>query len=85
MLASASIGFMAPDSVNLPTAGDIASHSTLGGVLDLVEWVGSGPPVRKEHTKANGLEDAGQNTNGHEVDGSLLGHDLRDELTRVSI
>ena len=46
----------------------------------LVEWVGAGAPVCKEHAQADGLEDASQDANGNGVERSLFGDDLREDL-----
>jgi hypothetical protein len=50
----------------------------------LVEWVGSGAPVREEHAETDSLEQAGQNTNGNSVERSLLGDNTGNDLRDVS-
>merc|ERR1712111_273823 len=45
----------------------------------LVEWVGAGAPPGHEHGEADGLEDAGEGTDGDGVERALLGEDLGDE------
>ena len=62
---------------------DCPSHAF--GATHLVEWVGVGSPVGEEQAEADGLEDAGERTDGDGVEGTLLGEDLRDELQKFSI
>lgn len=47
---------------------------------DLVERVGASAPVGEEHAQADGLEDAGNSTNGDLVKRALLGGNGGDEL-----
>lgn len=46
----------------------------------LVEGVGSGAPVGQDQAEADGLEDAGQRTDGEGINRALLQEELRDEL-----
>jgi hypothetical protein len=50
----------------------------------LVEWVGAGSPVGQEQAEADGLQDSADNSDGHNIKRTLLGDDLRDELSSVS-
>lgn len=51
-----------------------------GGDDCLVKWVGTGTPVCEEETKADSLEEAGQNPDGDCVDRSVLDDEAGDEL-----
>lgn len=51
----------------------------------LVEWIGSGAPVREEHAETDSLEQTGQNTYGDGIERSLLGDDTGDDLGNVNI
>lgn len=51
----------------------------------LVEWVGSGAPVCKEHTETDSFKQAGQNTNCNSVERSLLCNNTGNDLGNVSI
>jgi len=45
-------------------------------IQHLVEWVGSCSPVGEEQAQSDGLEDAGDDTNGDCIQRSLLGDNL---------
>ena len=47
---------------------------------DLVEWVGSGTPVCKEHAETDSLEDTGQDTDGDSIKRPLLSNNLGNDL-----
>jgi hypothetical protein len=51
----------------------------------LVEGVGAGSPVGEEQAEADGLEDTGNGANSDGVERTLLGDDLGDDLSGVSI
>merc|ERR1711939_1060551 len=51
----------------------------MGNEIRLVEWVGAGAPPGHEHGETDGLEDAGEGTDGDGVERALLGEDLGDE------
>jgi hypothetical protein len=46
----------------------------------LVEGVGAGSPVGKEHAETDSLEDTGNGANGDGVQRALLSEDLGDDL-----
>ena len=46
----------------------------------LLEWVGVGSPPGEEERETDGLENAGQCTNGNSVKRALLSGDLGNEL-----
>lgn len=60
-------------------------HYWRGSEICLVEWVGAGAPPGHEHGEADGLEDAGEGTDGDGVERALLGEDLGDELEKGSV
>ena len=60
----------------------VAHRSSIGR---LVEWVGSSAPVCEEQAEADGLEDAGQNTDSDSVERSLLSDDSGNDLKIVSL
>jgi hypothetical protein len=53
------------------------------GATRLVEGVGAGSPVGKEQAEPDGLEHAGDGTDGNGVHGTLLSDNLGDDLVTL--